>query len=104
MAEYQDYPAWMEHPGMRQAVVDPKNPRNNKAAALQPLTVNSADQQEEYEAKGYKRVGTPNPKAFQTLTASPQPADYVFQAYPKWVGDVIVQNAEEEAALTAKAA
>ncbi|WP_161596259.1 hypothetical protein [Rhodanobacter glycinis] len=25
--------------------------------------------------------------------------DYVYQEYPKWVGDVIVQDADEEAAL-----
>ncbi len=97
MAEYQEYPRWMAHPSFQPAVMS-DDPTQRQPIRFAPVMVEDADQQAQYEAKGYVPSGTPNPKAFEPTRASDKPAAYVFEEYPKWVGGVLVNNPEEERA------
>ena len=88
---YQEYPKVMTHPAQSQAVV------HGEPARLQPVTVNSKDQEEEYEAKGYRAFSDQG--AFDRIKASVEPTAYTYQEYPKWVDGKIVKSRDEEDAM-----
>lgn len=103
---YEEYPKVLRHPGETAAVVSQWDslqrrhvPEHGSPARFQPVTVNSRDQEEEYEAKGYRAAGTPDPAAYQKAKLSPETTSYAFQEYPKWVGDTLVKSRAEEDAL-----
>jgi len=98
MDQYQDYPMWMHHPAMRSATIS-DDPTLRQPMKFPPVLVHNEDQRLEHEARGYKMGGTPNPAAFRAQKVHrPTPA-FVHHDYPKWVGDVLVQNVLEEARL-----
>ena len=97
MPEYQEYPRWMSHPSFQPAGIS-DDPTLRQPIRFAPVMVEDANQQEEYEAKGYVPSGVPNPKAFEPTVATGKPVAYVFQEYPKWVNDVLVNSPEEERA------
>lgn len=112
MSEYQKYPMWMAHPnGMKSEPVKGPPDANRSGVFAQgnivgtvekfpPITVHNEDQEAQYEAKGYQPAGKNNPWA-GTTNNTPVPPSYVPQEYPKYVGDKLVQSAEEERALLA---
>lgn len=67
-----------------------------------PVTVNNTRQEEYHAAQGYVPAGSPNPQAW-VEAAAPVPPDYVPDEYPKWVGDRLVKNANEEEEITGNA-
>ena len=100
----EEYPKWMEHPGFQPAVIHPDNPRLNTSMRYGPITVSSKDEEEERAAMGYRPVGVYNPKAYESVKAGMETkAAYVHQEYPKWVGDKIANNEEEERKLLSAA-
>lgn len=60
-----------------------------------PVTVHDHDQQEYYEAQGYRVVGKADPAAYARAHASPAEASYVPMDYPKWVNGVLCNDAME---------
>lgn len=87
-----EFPKVMSHPHAQPAV-NGYNYGQGKPAKFPPVTVNNEDQQEYYEAKGYRVRATGDD------LSKFQPTGYKFVPYPKWVNGVLVQNAQEEAAL-----
>jgi len=63
------------------------------------ITVNDANQQEMYEARGYVVQGEGNSASFQEASSG-VPGDYAFNEYPKWIrthdDEVLVHSKEEE--------
>lgn len=107
--EYQEYPKVLTHPTMRQpdgiksggkemvngVLVD--MPSKIIPGGALNVTVNDADEEEYYRAKGYMPNGTSDPTAYHnTVSGNSTPESYEFQEYPKWVGNVLVQNREQE--------
>ncbi len=113
MSEHEHYPLTMAHPGYVPAKSLPipgterKGPSGNVISQdyqgtpekFPPVTVADADQQEYYEAQGYKVAGHSDPSAYAAAHASAPPPDYDPEQYPKWVAGVLVASREEEAAL-----
>ena len=139
MPTHQEYPLVMVHPAMKAPEItpvitpDPTRPGSfltnyrSTAGQLPPVTVNNADQEAQYEAKGYKRGGLSDANAFQASFAAPyRPGDGPSewpkmvngklmqdpsiptgaQEYPKWMGDdnsgKLVHNEEQELAWMEK--
>ncbi len=95
------YPFLMRHPNYIPAVVQRPSPGKPLAPGELPQTAHSAifpevtvfnEADEEYHrSQGY-------------IGAGETPEEYAFTEYPKWVGDVLVSSAAEEAELTKPAA
>lgn len=100
---FQRYPLVMNHPQYQPAVVsqwvwdrDPATglqlstgrhvPEHGRAAQWPAVTVERADDEEYYRAKGYEASGG-DAAAFAQQHAAPQPAGYVSNEYPKWIDD-----------------
>ena len=113
---YQHYPLAMRHPAEAPAipsgeprwVTDPstgsRHLENNRGqpARFPPVLVHTADDEEYYRAQGYEAAGNVSAQQFarmNTLAVAGTGGD--FQEYPKWVDGVLVQSADEEAALKA---
>ena len=140
MPTHQEYPLVMVHPAMKAPEItpiitpDPTRPGafltnyRSTAGQLAPVTVYNADQEAQYEAKGYKRGGASDANAFQASFAAPyRPGAELSEwpkmidgklvqdpsiargpvEYPKWVGPddkrVLVQNEAEELAWMERA-
>lgn len=113
MTEHSEYPLTMAHPSYQpsKALPIPGTERRDAAGRLlsqdyqgtpekfAPVTVADAEQQAYYEAQGYAPAGHSDPSAYAAAHASAPPPDYAPIEYPKWVGAVLVNSAEEEAAL-----
>jgi len=139
MPTHQEYPLVMVHPAMKAPEItpvitpDPTRPGayltnyRSTPGQLAPVTVNNADQEAQYEAKGYKRGGVSDANAFQASFAAPyrpgaDPSEWPkmingvltqdpsidrgIQKYPMWLGDDktghLVKNEEEELAWLEK--
>lgn len=100
---YQEYPKMLEHPDFEAAVeptvefrmpdgklVQPATP--GKPAKLPPVRVESQDDQDKWEAKGYRQPGKCDPEAVQAARAAPYDPKRVKQEYPKLVGGVMVSD------------
>lgn len=133
MSSYDEYPLVMIHPAAQVAVITPIHTTSHgrevidytsTPARLPPVTVYTADQEAQYEAKGYRRGGVADANAFQASFAAPyKPGDGPSEwpkmvdgklmqdpsgarpgpvEWPKWVGPddarVLVQNEAEEMA------
>lgn len=128
---HQEYPMVMNHPSFTPAVIgeqlsnkdlmEGKVPRQAAPSRYAPVTVNNELQEAEYEAKGYKRPGKSDARAFETALASPYDPNKVSTEwpkmvngvetwppghakggpieYPKWVGNTLVGSKEEEDTL-----
>ena len=104
--EYQDYPAAMQHPHAKPAVLGEMGDRRTGAggsvgapAMFPPIVVHTADQEERFAAQGYVRSGNRNPVAFVKAHAAPDPAGQSYVEYPKAVGPYVANNEEEELSL-----
>lgn len=127
-AEYREYPLMLSHPEHVDAVPEQrimfKGADGKPVEQIVPGTperfphaiVKSKADEQSWLAKGYRRLGKPDPDAAERAQASPFNPDFVpqefpkmvdgkivdpfnevkFQEYPKWVGNVIVHNADEE--------
>lgn len=105
MSEFQDYPMMLSHPNAKkgQAIAvtpgDPNTAYVSTPDLLPPVMVEDPEQRAYYEAQGYVCNGTSDPAAFAQAVANPIDPAYVPQEYPKYVGDVLVNNQDEELAL-----
>ncbi len=81
MHEYQEYPKWMS------------------GANLPAIVATSHKHELELVAKGYDAPPKGDEKAFAEADVVPLPEGFKHVEYPKWIGDVIVQNLDEEVAL-----
>lgn len=108
MSTFKEYPKMLVHPGYRPAVCStifplgykPKPGETEKSgspAILPPVTVNDANQEDYYLAKGYVPEGTTSSEATDEAAL---PLAYAYQQYPKWVrmydDDVLVHSEAEE--------
>lgn len=71
-------------------------------ADLGPAVVQNAREERAYRAKGYEAAGKSDAEAFARAQAGTSP-DYKPNPYPKWVGDRIANDADEERALLSAA-
>lgn len=107
------YPLLMNHPNYWPGYIGDEQTgaggvkyyTNGLPARFPPVTVNTADQEEEYASKGYAPAGISDFAAYQralagTTVDTEDPPEGT--EYPKWVptpgGDVLCETAEEEAA------
>ena len=106
--EYQQYPMMMTHPGFRPARLG-TSPDDRKgtpgtqgqAAYMPPVTVADSQQEEYHASQGYQPAGKGNPAAFVQAHTSPE-TPYHREEYPKYVGDIVVHNEDEEIAAMEK--
>lgn len=103
MSGFEEFPKVLVHPGEAAAVVSVWDEKLNRhvpehgiPARFQPVTVNNADQEDQYEARGYRPAGSSDAAAFESAISNAKPEGYEFKEYPKWVGDVLVNAADEE--------
>src|SRR3984957_18868557 len=104
MPTHQEYPLVMVHPAMQAPVItpvitpDPTRPGSfltnyrSTPGQLAPVTVNNADQEAQYEAKGYKRGGISDANAFQASFAAPYRPGADGSEWPKMVDGKLVQD------------
>ena len=113
--QYQEFPKRMFHPQHTAAVWHQLEGKGKGLFApdticTQPerfpdVVVATLDQEKQYAAKGYRPVSLPDPAAYEVAILDAQPMNgYQHQEYPKWryhaiKVPVVVQNAEEDAAL-----
>lgn len=107
VAEHNEYPKHMVHPGFKPGVVGQKVVSEHgfsyhvggEAIRFAPVLVTDESQEAYHASQGYQSIGKSDPAAFARAVAAAQPvsATYVAQEYPKWVGGVLVKDAEEEA-------
>ena len=101
--QYNHYPLRMHHPHYRPAVLG-KGDQVGSAQMFPPVTVEDRDAEEYYRSKGYEPATRGDHVAF-VEAHTPVPASFgPIQEYPKWVGDRIVKDADEEAAEIARQA
>lgn len=113
MSDFREFPKMMVHPAHEPAVLSTIFPlgykpregeRENpgRPERFPPITVNDANQQEMYEARGYRVQGESSAEAFDEAKSG-KPAHYAYDEYPKWLrihdDDVLVKSQAEEHAL-----
>lgn len=107
--QHERYPLYMTHPNYWPGSIGEEQTDKSGfkfhagglPSRFPPVQVHTEDQESQYAAKGYVPAGKSDPTAFIRLTAMAGAAtDYTPEEYPKWVGPVLVNSAEEEAALT----
>lgn len=86
---FSEYPKMMVHPGSQNAVLG-FGPREGHPTTFPPVFVNTADQEAQYEAKGYIAKGG------SVDHSSHEPRGYKFHEYPKWVNGTLVKDIHEE--------
>jgi hypothetical protein len=105
MTAYEEYPKWLKHPGEAPARISddwangpPQVGQNigfhspaGKPAQFPPVLVNSREQEEMYEARGYT-AGPMSAAAAQTARAAPIPAGYSKEEYPRIDNGMVVQD------------
>lgn len=113
MSGFREFPKMMVHPAHEPAVLstifplgykpkpgETENP--GRPERFPPVTVNDANQQEMYEARGYRAQGEGSEEAFDEAKSG-KPAHYAYDEYPKWLRihdeDVLVKSQAEEHAL-----
>lgn len=109
MPDYQEYPMVMIHPAMKAPEItpvitpDPTRPGSfltnyrSTPGQLPPVTVHNADQEAQYEAKGYKRGGIADANAYQASFAAPYRPGFDAAEYPKMVdGKMIYDPAQPQ--------
>lgn len=108
---HNEYPKHMTHPGFQPGVGDKEIVNENgtrsyvggRSIRFPPVLVMNADQQAYQESQGYQAQGKSNPDAFaramRSLPTSPT-QDRI--EYPKWVGGVLCNSAEEETVAAEK--
>jgi hypothetical protein len=102
--QYQDYPKLMVHPGFQPATLG-TSPDDRKGlpgkigqpVKFPPVTVNNEQQEDYHAAQGYTPAGKGNPAAFVSAHTSPE-TPYHRLEYPKYVGEIVVNNEDEELA------
>jgi putative sterol carrier protein len=73
------------------------------AMKFPPVTVQNEQQREYHEAQGYVPGGKSNPAAFVQAHAAPDPMrHHGHQEFPKFVGEILVKNEDEERAAIEK--
>lgn len=92
--EHHQYPMMMSHPHYRPAI-NSTEPGKGSPIYKPPVTVHTKDQENYHSAQGYIPNGKSNPAAFVQAHASPE-ASYQKHEYPKYVGDIVVNNEDEE--------
>lgn len=109
--QHVEYPKHMTHPGFQPGVGDQETIHPNgtrsyvggRSIRFPPVLVMNADQQAYQESQGYEVQGKSNPAAFANAMKNlPDPAKQERIEYPKWVGGVLCNSAEEEAAAAEK--
>jgi hypothetical protein len=101
---HNEYPKMMQHPHAKRGgtvkldpnVADRRSNWQGEPDKFPPVLVHNSDQEEQYLAQGYWTAGTSSPEAFAAANASPIPADYVSQEYPKWVKGELALDADHE--------
>ena len=115
MSEHEEYPMVMRHPAYTPARSE-QVPGTGRYTALgelipgsaafktvsverfAPVLVQNEEQMELHRVQGYEPAGRSDPASFAKAVATPLPPNYEPDRFPMWIGDVLVNNAEEEAA------
>lgn len=114
--EFREYPMVLVHPHARRAetIGVPGTEKRDSLGRLipgvfdqyrgtadfmPPVTVNNYDQEMFHRAQGYERGGNSSHEAFSRMTARGAGPTPEVVEYPKWVDGVLVNDAEQEAAL-----
>lgn len=111
--EHAEFPKMMSHPNAKkgQAIPIPGSQTYGPKGDLirqdyqgvpdkfPPVLVHNEDDRDYYLAQGYMDNGKSDPSSFARAAANPADPDYKPAEYPKWVGTVLVNDEEEEAAL-----
>jgi hypothetical protein len=110
--EHKEYPKYMTHPAYQPGRVgeEVRSPAGfsyhvgGTPIRYPPMLVRDADQEEYYRSQGYVTQGKSDPAAFAAAVQAMPPPDenYRPKEYPKWVGDFLVNNREEEEAAAHK--
>lgn len=108
--KFQHYPMMMVHPNFQPATLgtsadDRKGAPGTVGHAMQfpPVTVQNEQQHDYHAAQGYVPGGKSNPAAFVQAHAAPDPARANgHQEFPKFCGEIMVHNADEERAAIEK--
>jgi hypothetical protein len=115
---YEEFPKTMTHPNARKSVPVPvpgtaardslgrEIPGTGQfvssgADLYPPVLVHNDDQQAYYEAQGYRSAGSMDAAAFERIAAAPVAPPHAVERFPMWMGDKLVNNEEEEAAILA---
>jgi len=110
--DHAEYPKMLSHPAYVPAVpaVEVREGTaiswtRGEPERFPPVQVKNADDEAYYVARGYKQCGHSDPAAFSRAHAGLRvaPAAYKPQEYPKYIGDVLVNGPDEEAAALAAA-
>lgn len=105
VAGYSEYPLMLVHPKHVDAVPEERRPyRTTEGGPLEwniipgkpeqfpNVTVNDADQEEAWKAKGYERPGRADPQAVADARASPYVPGRTTSEWPKMVNGVLVED------------
>lgn len=110
--QHQEYPKFMSHPAFEPGrvgdlVTSPAGFTYHVGGTpirFPPVMVNGEDDEAYYAAKGYVSQAQSDSGAFMRAhSVAPTTANYQPAEYPKWVGEVLVNNEEEELALMERA-
>lgn len=106
--QHQEYPKFMSHPAFEPGrvgdlVTSPDGFTYHVGGTpirFPPVMVNGEDDEAYYAAKGYVSQSQSDPGAFMRAhSVAPATANYQPAEYPKWVGEVLVNNEEQELAI-----
>ena len=105
--QFQHFPMMMVHPNFQPATLGTSEDARKGTPAtfgtamkFPPVTVQNEQQREYHEAQGYVPGGKSNPAAFVQAHAAPDPMrHHGHQEFPKFVGEILVKNEDEERAF-----
>lgn len=107
MTEFNEYPKHMTHPQYHPGSIGVEKTgaggfkywEGGTSVKFPPVLVHNQDDEEFHKAKGYISDAKSDINAFNRAHAvAASHTNYVPQEYPKWVGNVLVDNADEELA------
>ena len=116
---FEEYPKVMRHPGEKKSVpvlvpgtarldalgnpIEGTGQYIGTVAQFPPVHVHNRDQEDYHYAQGYRSAGTMDAAAFDRIAAAPIAPPHEVQRYPMWCSGKLVNNAEEEAAVSRSA-
>ncbi len=84
MTAFSEYPKMLVHPSSQPAQVG-FEPMQGRPTTFPPVTVNNADQEENYKARGYVVQGSSDEAAYERAKAGGHPVHYRYEEYPKFI-------------------
>ena len=84
MKSFHEYPKMLVHPSSQAAQIG-FEPMQGKPMTFPPVSVNNEDQEEQYKAKGYLVMGSPDASAYERVRSGGTPPHYKYEEYPKFI-------------------